>query len=113
MKIFGERVLVKQIMKKRKSLVITPGGATNPDQFDVTQEVTMLSPDYDRGQINVGDIPIFSRYANLGDTKVIKKTEDYIETDIIVHVDDIIGIDDPGTTGTATPSKDAVQESEE
>lgn len=110
MKIFGQRVLVKQIMTRKKSKLVGLGGVKNPDLFDVTQKVTMISPDYTKGDIAIGDVPIFARYADLGNTKIITKQEDYMETDIIVHVDDIIGIDDEDAVGTTTLAKTSEEE---
>lgn len=108
MKIFGERVLVRQTMTRKKSNIILPGNVKAPDQFLVKQEVTMLSPDYQRGQIAIGDVPIFGRYANLNDLKIVEEVKDKEGQvnkkvcDIIVHVDDIIGVDDADSEGVVS-----------
>jgi co-chaperonin GroES (HSP10) len=91
----GNRVLVEQVMIKKQSLIIKPGNAgEQASEFDIYFKVLALGESVpENSQLNVGDIPIFAKYVDLGTMKIIEKTEKGLMSHIIVHYDDIAGID--------------------
>lgn len=91
----GNRVLVEQIMIKQQSLIIKPGaGDETAGDFDIYFKILALGEGVpENSELQVGDIPIFAKYVDLGTMKVIEKTDKGLMSHIIVHYDDIAGID--------------------
>jgi len=94
MKVIGEGVLIKEVAIKRKSQLITGGADVDlKSTHIITRTVEQIGSKIDNPEIKIGDIPIFSEFTSFGNVKVISKTEQKIETLIIVHYNDIIGVD--------------------
>lgn len=96
MKVLGKRVLVEQVMTKKKSKVILLDGADKKDTFDISFKVIALGPKCpkEKSSIKIGDIPIFGTHTQFEGVKVLKKDSNGMTTHVIVHYDDIIGLDD-------------------
>lgn len=95
--VLGNRVLVEQIMIRKKSKIIVPGkDEVNPDQFDIYFKVIDIGDGVPKDtKLQVGSIPIFAKYVDLGTMKILEKSNEKMISNIIVHYDDIAGIDEP------------------
>lgn len=94
MKVIGEGVLIREVATKRKSQLITGGADVDlKSTHIITRVVEQIGAKIDNPEIKVGDIPIFSEFVSFGNVKIISKTEQKIESLIIVHYNDIIGVD--------------------
>lgn len=91
-RVLADFVLVKQIMKKKKSVIMMDAALDNKEKFDYSFEV-MQSGNECKRDIKVGDHPIFSEYVRFSGLKVLEKDENGMTTLVIVHENDIIGID--------------------
>ena len=101
MKVVGERVLVEQILTKKQSKIILPGGDKNKEMgFDAKFTVLQLGSKCPRGEgeIQVGDNPIFSKNVTFEGVKVIEEKKEAGQlvksvAHVIVHYEDILGAD--------------------
>lgn len=96
MKVLGKRILVEQVMTKKDSKIIRLDGSDKKDSFDVNFKVIALGPECptEKDSIKVGDTPIFGTHTQFEGMKVLKKDDKGMVTHVIVHYDDIIGLDD-------------------
>lgn len=96
MKVLGNRVLVERVAVKKKSVLIEHINQKEaPETFDFTDVVIQLGPDVKPGVINIGDIPIFGKYATESALKIIHKDDKGFTTHLIMEVDNIVGIETP------------------
>ena len=99
MKVVGERVLVEQILTKKKSSLIITGSDKNMG-FDAKFTVLQLGNKCPKGEgeIQVGDNPIFSKNVTFEGVKVIEEKKEAGQlvksvAHVIVHYEDILGAD--------------------
>jgi co-chaperonin GroES (HSP10) len=89
----GQRVVVEQEMTEIKSKIIIPGKENDAKKYKTVAKIIHVPDTVE--DLQVGDVPIFAKYADLGTIKIIEKKDDeYIKSHIIVHEDDIVGVDD-------------------
>jgi hypothetical protein len=91
--VFGEYVLVRQIMTKKRTLIHLPdniGG--DEDKFDYDFKIVQKGNKCSE-EIVVGDTPIFSQYGKPIKIKVVEKNKDGMIALCIFHSGDIIGKD--------------------
>lgn len=97
MKVFGNRVLVEQIVKRRETNVLLPGGKKAEPEVSATFNVIGIGSKVE--EIQIGDIPIFGKHVTFHGVKVVSKSaHENISTEIlhvIVYDEDILGADDP------------------
>lgn len=91
-KVLGDFVLVRQIMKKKNRAIILDAAADDREKFDYYFEVVQKGAECKR-DFEVGESPIFSQYVQFSGLKVIEKTENGMESIVIVNENDILGID--------------------
>lgn len=101
MKVFGNRVLIEQIVEEKISNILLPGGKNAQKQTKVSFKVLQVGPDVDPiDGVKPGDIPIFGKHTDFHGVKVISKEEDKANSSskevlhVIVYADDILGADD-------------------
>ena len=93
-KILGNRVLIEQIMTKKESnLILTAKQKEDTENFEIERKVIMVGRGVNKEEIEVGDIPVFGKYAVEDSIKIISKTEDVLVAHLVMHVDNIVGID--------------------
>lgn len=92
MTVLDAYVLIEQTMKKKKSAIITDAAKDEKQRFDFSFKIVQVGPKCER-PIKVGDSPIFSQYAQFTGYKELEKTNDMMRSLIIVHENDIVGID--------------------
>jgi hypothetical protein len=90
--VLADYVLVKQVMKKKRTHIITDAATNDKDKFDFSFEIVQMGDECKR-KIKVGDNPIFSEYVRFQGLKVITKTESLMVSIVVVHENDIIAID--------------------
>lgn len=93
MRVLDQYVLVKQIMKKKTSLILMDAAKSSRDAHDFSFTVIQKGDKCERN-IDIGEHPIFSEYVKFTGLKVIKKTKLGMISHVIVHENDIIGVDD-------------------
>lgn len=94
-KVLGNRVLVEQIMtKKKSSLVLTPDQKTDPDNFEIERKVIMLGDEVEEGKIAIGDIPVFGKYGEADSIKIISKDDNKMISHLVMHVENIVGLEE-------------------
>lgn len=98
-KVLGNRVLVEQIMtKKESSLILTKEQKQDTDNFHMERKIIMLGDEVAKGRLEIGDIPIFGKYAVEESIKIVEKidtkTEYKMIAHIIMHVENIVGLDE-------------------
>ena len=93
MKVLGKRVLVEQKMTKKESKIIMAESASDNQKFDIEFKIVQLGKDVD-ADIKIGDKPIFGQHTQFEGIKVLEKDDKGMTANVIVHQDDIIGIDD-------------------
>lgn len=91
-KVLDKFVLVKQVMKKKKSIIVMDMARNEKEQFDFSFQIVQLGDKCERN-IKVGDHPIFSEYVKFNGLKVIEKNDDGMVSLVIVHEGDIIAVD--------------------
>ena len=93
MKIFGNRVLIEQIMTKKDSLIITTASEDDKDQFNVTSKVIALGSQL-KEKIKVGDIPILHKFAQADTIVNVDKSEDgkVVTLQLIMDCERITGV---------------------
>lgn len=90
--VLDQFVLIKQIMTKKSGIISMDMARDKKDQFDYTAEIVQLGPKCERG-IKLGDKPLLSQHHMVQSSKVIEKTATGMILLIIMHENDIIGID--------------------
>lgn len=96
-RVLAEFVLVKQIMRKKKTVILMDAASDNKDKFDYSFEIVQKGDDCKRN-FNIGEAPIFSEYVKFSGVRVLEKDDNGMTSLLIVHENDIIGIDlDPKT----------------
>lgn len=94
-KVLGNRVLVEQIMTKKNSkLLLTPDQQTNPDHFDIERKIIMIGDEVAANRLEIGDIPVFSKYGEADSIKIISKTDEKMISHLVMHVENIVGLDE-------------------
>lgn len=99
MKVFGNRVLVEQIVVTKTSDIVLPGGKKAESQQSASFKVLDIGKKVrEEGEIQIGDIPIFGKHVVFHGVKVVKNDKvGNIATEIlhvIVYDEDILGADD-------------------
>jgi len=92
-RVLGENVLIKQTMKKKKGKLILDGADKDEDKFDFSFEIVQLG-DTVTAKISVGEYPVFGKYVNFNPLKILEKNENGMSSLLVVHQNDIIGIDE-------------------
>ena len=100
MKVFGNRVLIEQIVEEKVSTILLPGGKNAQAQTKVSFKVLQVGFDVDPiNGVQAGDIPIFGKHVDFHGVKVIhsEKTESHSREvlHVIAYAEDILGADDP------------------
>lgn len=90
--VLADFVLVKQTMKKKKTVIVMDAAADNKDKFDYSFEVVQVGDECKR-KIKVGDHPVFGEYVRFQGLKVLEKDNTGMVSLVIVHENDIIAID--------------------
>lgn len=91
-RVLADFVLVKQVMKAKKSAIILEQANDERAKFDYYFEVVQKGKDCVR-DFEVGESPIFSEYVKFSGLKILHKNEESMVSLVIVHENDIIGID--------------------
>lgn len=95
MKVLGNRVLVEQIMTKKKSALVSLNAKKDSEEnFDIKKIIIGLGPDVDTDRIAIGDIPIFGKYAEPAAIKVLSKDDNEVKAHLIMDYDNIVGIEE-------------------
>jgi len=76
MKIHGERVLIEQIMTKKKSFILKPDSHVNEDDFDISLKILQLGDRCDKQRFKVGDVPILDKFAEADAIVWVEDSED-------------------------------------
>lgn len=93
-RILGNRVLIEQIMtKKESSLILTAKQKEDTENFEIERKVIMVGLGVNEQEIEVGDIPVFGKYAVEDSIKIVSKTDDVLVAHLVMNVDNIVGID--------------------
>ena len=94
-KILGNRVLVEQIMTvKESNLILTAQQKQDTDNFDIQKKIIMIGDEvYPEGRFVIGDIPVYGKYSVEDSIKVITSTDQRMVAHVVMHVDNIVGID--------------------
>lgn len=85
-------ILVKQVMKKKKTIISVDMASSEKDKFDFSFEIVQV-PDGSQRGVNVGEHPIFSEYVKFSGLKMIERNDLGMVSLVIVHENDIIAID--------------------
>ena len=94
-KVLGNRVLVEEIITSEESvLILTDEQKKDNDKVTIERKILMLGDEVAQGRLEIGDIPVFSKYAMPDSVKVVTKSEKRLEVQIVMHVDNIVGLDD-------------------
>lgn len=91
-RVLGEFVLVKQVMKKKNSRIITDAAKDENEKFDFYYEILEVGNECKRG-IQVGESPIFNQYVKFQSVKIVHKDNEGMTAHVIVYESDIIAID--------------------
>lgn len=92
-KVLGNRVLIEQIMtKKESSLLLTDKQKQDTQNFDIERKIIMLGDEVTT--VDLGDIPIFSKYGEPEAVMIISKDDDKMVSHIIMSVEDIVGLEE-------------------
>ena len=95
MKVIGERVLVEQIATRKKSNIISKNGdKVNPDTWVIVNKILSVGSVIKNPEIKVGETPVFGEFTNFGNVKIIIRTKEKVVSHIIVHYNDIVGVDE-------------------
>lgn len=93
-RILGNRVLIEQIMTKKESnLILTAKQKEDTENFETERKVIMVGLGVNKEEIEVGDIPVFGKYAVEDSIKIVSKTDDVLVAHLVMNVDNIVGID--------------------
>lgn len=93
-RILGNRVLIEQIMTKKESnLILTAKQKEDTENFEIERKVIMVGLGVNKEEIEVGDIPVFGKYAVEDSIKIVSKTDDVLVAHLVMNVDNIVGID--------------------
>jgi len=92
MKVLGKRVLVEEIMIKKTSKIIRID-EKDPTTFKIDHKVLQIGKECET-DLKVGDVPIFGEHTPMNTRKLIEGGKDKLIFNIIVHIEDIVGIDD-------------------
>lgn len=93
MRVLAEYVLIEQIMTSKSRVIITDAAERDSDKFEYSFRVLQKGEECVR-KIEVGEIPLFSKHVSFQGIKVISKDEKGMTSHLIVHENDIIGVDD-------------------
>lgn len=91
-RVMADFVLVKQVMRAKKSAILLDSAKDERAKFDYYFEVVQKGKDCVR-DFEVGESPIFSEYVKFSGLKILHKNEEGMVSLVIVHENDIIGID--------------------
>lgn len=95
MKAIGNYVLVRQTVKKKVKNIILPKSAEeNKDNYIISFEILQFGKEADKKakelDIKVGDKPIFSSHSQPQIVNIVDKETMLI----IIHIEDILGVED-------------------
>lgn len=93
-KVLDQYVLVRQVMKKKKTFIIRDASKDDRDKFDYSYMIVDKGSKCER-EIQVGEYPIFDEYVKFSGLKVIKRDEELgiMVALLIIHENHIIAID--------------------
>lgn len=92
-RVLDQYVLIKQIMKQKKSLIIRDAARLDKDKFDYSWEIVQLGNKVER-DIKIGEHPIFTQHVSFAGFKVLEKSKTGMVSVVIVHENDIVSIDE-------------------
>lgn len=94
MKVLGENVLIKQVLKKKVSLVITGSKENDENVYESDLEILEVGPGI-KEDFKKGDKPVIANWAEPIAIKVIKgKTGDAeIIRELVYRIGDIVALD--------------------
>mgnify|MGYP001258066328 CR=1 FL=1 len=94
MRVLGENVLIRQVLKKKVSLVITGSKENDENVYESELELLELGPDV-KENFKKGEKPVIANWAEPVAIKVIKgKTGDAeIIRELVYRVGDIVALD--------------------
>ena len=99
MRVLRKYVLIEQKMVKKESKIILTKEASDKDKFDYSFKIAQKGPECS-DQISVGDIPLFNEHVRFQGMKILTKDDKGMVALVIVHEEDIIGIDDEENKNT-------------
>jgi len=88
----GKFVLIKQVMRKKTTKIIMDAAESNKDKFHYSFEIVQLGNKCE-ADIKVGEQPIFSEYVKFSGVLTVEQNDYGMISILLVHEDDIIGID--------------------
>lgn len=91
-KVLAEYVLVKQVMRAKQTKIIMDAANDDRAKFDYYFVVLQKGADVKR-DIQVGESPIFANHVSFTGLKLLRKTNEGMESIVIVHEGDIVGVD--------------------
>lgn len=93
MEVLGNRVLIEQVMVRKKSVLLSSDHKAT-ENFDVTRRILSISEDAEPTRLKVGDNPVFGKFSEPSALSIIEKDDNRIVSHLIYNIDDIVGIDD-------------------
>lgn len=94
MKVLGNRILVEQVMTRKSTLIQANIKKDAEENFDIKRVVLQVGPDVPPGTIEVGDIPIFGKYAEPTSVKIFEKSDQVVKALLVMEYENIVAIDD-------------------
>ena len=94
MKVLGNRILVEQVMTRKSKIIQANVKRDAEENFDITRVVLQVGPDVPPGTIEVGDIPIFGKYAEPTSVKIFEKSGEGVKALLVMEYENIVAIDD-------------------
>ena len=94
MKVLGSRILVEQTMTRKSSIIQANVKLDSEENFDIKRIVLQVGPNVPPDTIEVGDIPIFGKYAEPASIKIFEKTDKVMKALLVMEYENIVAIDD-------------------
>lgn len=93
MKVLGSRILVEQTMTRKSSIIQANVKLDSEENFDIKRVVLQVGPNVPPDTIEVGDIPIFGKYAEPASIKIFEKTDKVMKALLVMEYENIVAID--------------------
>lgn len=94
MRPIGDFIVLEQKMVKKKSAIILTDKTPDESKFDFSFKIIRIGEDCKR-KIAIGEIPILAKYRTIHAIDVLEKDDNGMLCHIMVHENDIVGVDEP------------------
>lgn len=91
----GECIVVEQIMIPKNGDIIVEGGSGdgNSENFDFKFTIIAVSAEVEKkGEVKVGDIPVFAKHSTFQSAKVLEKTDKITVMNTIFYSHDLVAV---------------------